>query len=192
MRILESDNIDLIEPFPVREAKRVFGWLHAYKNIIENDLSPKTPEEFETFMINILPNVRSYGVIDKNNTLGFRHEAPLVGMVVFEPQSVWNFFIHIASTRRAWGSGFMDEAINVAIKDLFDTVPSLLRVTGLTLSNNSPVKGLARRLGWHYEGKQHDAVLQDGEPRDLIQLGITRREWVLKNTPPTEVAEVEK
>ena len=188
MRIIESTHIDLIEPFPLREAKRVFGWLHAYKNIVENDLSPKTPESFEEFMINLLPNVRSFGVIDRDNVLGFRHEAPLIGMVVFEPYTIWNSFIHLASTRRAWGSGFMDEAIDRALTDIFETTPTLLRVTGLALANNGPVKGLARRLGWQYEGKQHDAILQDGEPRDLVQFCVTRRAWVLKNsTPPPEV-----
>src|SRR5215204_3569555 len=109
MEIIESQNIDLLTPFPISEAKRVFGWLHAYKSVIETDQSPKTPAEFEAFFTGLIPNLQSYAVIDKHNVLKMNHAAPLVGMVAFEPQSIWNGWLHIASTRKAWGSGLFEE-----------------------------------------------------------------------------------
>jgi RimJ/RimL family protein N-acetyltransferase len=178
MRVIESTNIDLIEPFPLSEAKRAFGWIHCYRNLIESDLSPKTPEEFEAYLQAILPATRSFGVIDKNNQLGFKHEVPLVGMIIFEPATAWNCYVHIASPRRAWGSGFMEEAIKGALTEVFDTEPYLTRVSAYVLENNNPVKGLARRLRWEYEGRMRDLITQNGEPKNVLHFGITRRSWV--------------
>lgn len=177
MKIIEAANVDLIEPFPITEAKRVFKWLRAYKNIIESDLSPKTPEEFEEYFKTILPHIRSFGVIDKNSALGFRHEAPLIGMVVFEPATVWNCYLHIASNRRAWGTGFMDEAVRAGIAEVFASTPNLLRVSAYVLAKNGPVKGMARRLGFTFEGLLRDLVTQRGEPRNVIHFGYTRADW---------------
>lgn len=190
MNIIESENIDLIEPFPASECRRVFKWLHAYKNIVETDLSAKTEDEFEVFLKSmiVVPGVRSFGVIDKYNQVGFKHEAPLVGMIVYEPASVWNMYCHIASTRRAWGKGFLDEGIRMSITTLFADDPSLLRVSALVLSTNGPVKGLVRRLGARYEGCMRDMVLQGGEPKDLLHFGITRRTWMVEPPNPPEPA----
>ena len=180
MNILESTNIDLIEPFPASECRRVYNWLHAYKNIVETDLSAKSEGDFEEFLRNLIlvPGVRSFGVIDKFNSVGFKHEAPLVGMIIYEPSSIWNYYTHVASTRKAWGKGFIDEGLRTTISALFSDTPTLLRVSAIVLSTNGPVKGLVRRLGAKYEGCMKDMVTQGGEPRDLLHFGITRRTWV--------------
>ncbi len=191
MHIISCPNIDLIEPFPAHEAKRVFGWLHCYKNIVESDLSPKTPEEFAEYLSALLPFTRSFGIIDKNNELRMKHEAPLVGMIVFEPSTLYNCYIHIASPRRAWGHGFMDQGISAALSEIFSTEPQLLRVSAYVLENNAPVKGLARRLGFRFEGNMADLVLQDGAPKNVLHFGMTRRMWVapLQATPAEPAAD---
>ena len=192
MNIIEAENVDLIEPFPTSECRRVFSWLHAYKNIVETDLSAKTPEEFAEFLGGMVnsPGIRSFGVIDKFNQVGFKHEAPLVGMIVYEPASPWNAYCHVASTRRAWGKGFIDEAIRTTIGQLFGDTPNLLRISALVLSTNGPVKGLVRRLGARYEGCMKDMVLQGGEPRDLLHFGITRKMWL--PDPEPEIVAVQE
>src|SRR4051812_17902980 len=111
MNIIESQNVDLISPFPPNEAKRVFGWMHAYKSVIETDESPKTPEEFTQYFTEFIPNLRSYGVVDKHNKLEMKHEAPLIGMIAFQPSESYRGYIHIASTRRAWGTGLFEEGV---------------------------------------------------------------------------------
>ncbi len=187
MHIISSSNIDLIEPFPLSEAKRAFTWLHCYKNIVETDLSPKTAEEFEAYLNALLPYCRSFGIIDKFNKLNTKHEAPLVGMIVFEPSTVWNCYVHIASPRRAWGSGFMDEGIVTALQEVFNTEPTLTRVSAYVLENNAPVKGLARRLGFRFEGCIRDMAVQNGALRNLLHFGMTKRDWTDKyNIQATE------
>ncbi len=180
MHIIESTNIDLIEPFPIQEAKRVFNWLRCYKNVIESDISPKSPEDFEQFLAAMIPFTRSFGVIDKFNTLKMKHEAPLVGMIVFEPFTIYNCYIHIASPRRAWGSGFMDEGISTALTEIFATEPTLLRVSAYVLENNGPVKGLARRLGFRFEGCMRDFVTQNSIPKNVLHFGMTKQDWTEK------------
>jgi RimJ/RimL family protein N-acetyltransferase len=178
MQVIESTNIDILSPFPIQEAKRVFGWLHAYKSVIETDLSPKSPSEFEEFFTGLIPNLRSYAVIDKFNSLKMNHEAPLIGMIAFEPTTIWNGMLHVASTRRAWGSGLFEEGVRMAISDLFNTHEGLMRVSAQVLANNHPARSLAKRLGFKLEGSFEDWVAQKGEPKAVVQFGMTRKRWV--------------
>ena len=178
MNIIEAQDVDLIEPFPMSQAKRAYGWLHAYKNIVEHDLFPQNFEEFEAFLGALLPYAKSYGIIDKYNKLNIKHEAPIVGMIVLEPTSLWNCYIHIASTRRCWGSGFMDQGIRAVLDHVFEVYPNITRISAFVLSNNHPVKGLARRLGFKFEGILEDMVCQRGEPKDIIHFGMTKRRWL--------------
>lgn len=178
MEIISSTNVDLLTPFPIGEAKRVFGWLHAYKSVIETDQSPKTPQEFEAFFTHLIPNLKSYAVIDKNNSLKMNHEAPLIGMIAFEPHTIWNGYLHIASTRKAWGSGLFEEGVKAALTHIFETAPDLNRVSAHILANNYPAKSLAKRLGFVKEGLFEDWVTQKSEPKNIIQFGMTKKRWM--------------
>jgi len=177
MRVIQSTNIDLISPFPRKEISRIFGWLHCYNSVVQHDASPQTPEEYEAVMTENLPNMVTYGVIDKNNTTNHKHEAPLIGMYAFEPVSPWNAYMHLASNRRAWKGRLMDEAAQVAIDDIFTTNPGLLRISGFVLEENRPVRYMAQRMGWKQEGVLHDWVTKKGEPRSVIHYGLTRKQW---------------
>lgn len=182
MRIIEGDLVDLISPFPRHELKRVFGWLYCYKSIIETDVFPKTPEEYEQQMLKVIPNVLSYAVIDKTNTTNHKHEAPLVGMFAFEPMSEWNAYIHLASSRSAWKKHLMDEAAELSINDVFKTQP-FLRLSGFILEENKPVRYMAKRMGWTYEALLEDWVCQKDIPKNVIHYGFTRKKWLDSTRP---------
>jgi len=189
MRVITSENVDLISPFPRKELKRVYGWLHCYKSMIETDAFPDSPEMYESVMAEALPNMQTYGVIDKNNLTNHKHECPLVGMFAFEPASPWNCYIHLASNRRAWKGHLMDEAAKAAIKDLFETNPGILRISGFVLPENKPVKYMAKRLGWEKEALLQDWLTQKGEPKDVIHYSLTRRKWAGLVTDPDPIPE---
>jgi RimJ/RimL family protein N-acetyltransferase len=177
MRILQAQNVDLIEPFPMNELQRFLGWLHCYKTTMEVDGDPQTPEEKTLYYQQLLPLSPSWGVIDKNNKLNYKHEAPLVGIVYLQGgASPANCYVHLASTRRAWGSGLMDEAAQVLIKHVFETYPSLQRISGAILNNNKPAKAFAKRQGFKQDGLLKDFVTQNGLPRSVAHFGILRRE----------------
>lgn len=189
MRIIESPHVDLIEPFPLNEIPRFLGWLHCYKTLFEVDGDPQLPEEKELYYRQMLPQVPSWGIIDKLNQLNYKHEAPLVGIIFLQPgASVANCYVHLASTRRAWGSGLMDEAAQVLIKHVFESYPSLQRISGAILNNNKPAKAFAKRQGFKQDGLLKDFVTQQGLPKSVAHFGILRREACLAAKPqPLEV-----
>ena len=179
MRVLEAQNVDLIEPFPVAQVKRLRGWLYCYKTLMLSDADAQTPEEFLAVLEKQIqnPNVRSWGVIDKNHQINNHHEAPLVGFLAFERSSLYTGYVHVASSRSAWGTGFIDEACRTAINEVFNTEPELLRMSAAILVKNSPAKALIRRLNFDREGILSHLILQNGEPQDVVHYGLTRERW---------------
>lgn len=188
MKIYTGLNIDLLEPFPEKEIPRMVGWLHCFKSIIHSDDSPQTDEELIDYFIKYFrqSNVRSWGIIDKHNKVNIHHEAPLVGFGAFEfagdPAGARNGYFHCATTRKAWGSGLINEAYRLAVNAIFTEHPSLLRVSSFVINNNYPARKLALAMGMKIEGVLQDAVLQGGIPKPLTHFGLTRREWAHRIT----------
>jgi RimJ/RimL family protein N-acetyltransferase len=183
MKVYSGLDVDLVEPFPLQEIHRLVGWLHCYKTIIHSDDSPQTPEELEKYFTAYFqqPNLRSWGLIDKNHKVNTNHEAPLVGFGAFEfagdPRTARNGYFHCATTRKAWGSGIINEAAKLAFNTVFTEHPDLLRVSSFVINNNYPARKLALVLGMKIEGVLEDAVLQSGIPKPLTHFGLTRRRW---------------
>lgn len=179
MDVLEGKNVDLIEPFPPSQILRLRGWLYCYKTMIITDADPHTPEEILQFIAAQMssPNVRSWGVIDKFNAIQSKHEAPLVGCVVFERTTPYNGYFHVTFNRQSWGKGMADEASDIVLKRVFETEPDLLRVSAAILSKNNPAKALCSRVGFNREGVMRRFVLQNTEPMDVIHYGLTRKDW---------------
>lgn len=174
MNIIEAQDVDIIEPFPLSEVKRLVGWMHCYKSLITADGFPQTPEDMEAYFLSVIPNIRSWGVIDRDNKLKSKHEAPLIGFISLEGATVFNAYFHVASTRKAWGSRLIDQAGEAVIKHVFESDPGLLRVSAAILDNNYPAKGLARRLGFAQDGLLKNMVAQAGEPKAIAHFGLLR------------------
>lgn len=193
MKVITGKDVDMVTPFPISEVPRLVGWLHCYKTIIHSDDSPQTEEGLREFFKNWLqlPAVRSWGIIDKNQKLNIRHEAPLIGFGAFGYNTIRDGYFHCATTRKAWGTGMIDEAARMAIEDLFTTDPKLLRVSTIVINNNYPARALAKRVGFIMEGKIEDMVLQKGIPRPVTHFGLTRRAWEAQQKEPEVTAEVE-
>jgi RimJ/RimL family protein N-acetyltransferase len=185
MRIIEGKNVDLIAPFPSGEVGRMYGWMHCYRTLTEDDDSPKNLEEFIQHTHTMLGVCPSWGIVDKWKITNSRHEAPLVGVLLFEPTlSPWNGQIrngqlHVATARKAWKTGLVDEASQLVISTLFDELPGLQRLSAYMLEKNFPAKGLARRAGFKFEGLVEDAVVQGGSPQSMALFGLTRRNYDL-------------
>lgn len=179
INIIEGIDVDLINPFPLAEIHRIVGWLHCFKSFVTTDDGPQTPDEHQVHMTSFLSqmNVASWGIIDKHQKLNIRHEAPLVGFIAFERISPRNGYFHTATTRKAWGSGMIDEAAALVLRAVFEATPELLRVSTFVVNNNFPAKSLAKRMGFTLEGVFADSVLQSGEPKPVTHFGLTRRKW---------------
>lgn len=179
IEILTGVDLDLISPFPISEIHRAIGWSHCIKTLIQTDDGPQTDQDYLEFYKSFftMPTVTSFGMIDKNQKLNIRHEAPLIGFVAFERANLRNGYFHTATTRKAWGSGMIDEACKLILERVFTTMPELLRVSSFVINNNFPAKALARRMGFVQEGILQDSVLQNGEPKPVTHFGLTRRNW---------------
>lgn len=186
MQIISGQNVDLITPFPASEIRRVFGWIHCYRTFTENDDTPNNIEDFTTYMEQILSVCPSWGIIDKNRITNTSHEAPLVGIGVFEPAGVRNGYFHVATARKAFRTGLVDEAGELVLRAIFQGMPLLSRVGAYMDEKNSPAKGLARRLGFKFEGVCEDAVVKDGQPRNVVYFGLTRRNWLCRVQQQTQ------
>lgn len=183
MKIIEGPNVDLIEPFPLNQISRAVGWLHCYKTWVTTDDGPQTPEDIEKCLLAMFqsPNVRSWGIIDKNNKINSKHEAPIVGFLILEHNGMRNSYCHVATTRRAWGSRLVDEAVAIGMKQVFDDTPQLLRISAFIVKNNAPARALMERMGLRFEGVFPDYLMRDGAPAALAHYGITRRAWEEQN-----------
>lgn len=177
MRIIEGNNVDLITPFPLGEAKRVYGWNHCYRTFTETDDTPNTMEEFTPHIEQLLQLVPSWGVIDKNHLTNTKHEAPLVGIVMVEPVTSRHVFLHVATARKAWRTGLIDEAMRMTIESLFTEAPTLTRIGAWVLEKNFPAKALFKRLGFKFEGMCEDMVVIKEQPENIVYFGMTKRSW---------------
>jgi len=186
MEIIYGSNVDLILPFPESEVERAVSWIHCYKSLMVADGMPATEEAWKDYIINEIHNTLSFGVIDKFNKLNYNHAAPLVGMVWFDAGGTpANAYFHFSSSRRAWGTGFMDEAGSLAIRYLFDHFPSVVRVSTLLMNHNKPAKIYTKKLGFKQDGRFADFVTQNGEPKAMAHFGLTRKEaWQIHSQVP--------
>lgn len=186
MRIIEAADVDLIEPFPLGELKRLVGWTHCYRTMMEVDGDPQTDEQKMLYYAEVLKTLPSWGVIDKANKLGYQHQAPLIGVIYIQPASPHNAYVHLASTRKAWGSGLMDQAGRRLIVHAFETYSQLGRLSGAILNTNKPAKAFAKRLGFVQDGLLRNFVTQNGTPRSVAHYGLLRSDQWEVNQPQLE------
>lgn len=178
MNIISGANVDLIYPFPASEVRRVFGWSRCYRTFIDSDALPIRIEQYTEYISKLIsiPSVMTWGVIDKNRLTNDRHEAPLVGVVMFEATANGGF-VHFASARKAFKMNLLDEALAQVVQYAFEASPSVLRIGCHVDERNYPAKALLRSSGFRFEGTCRGAFVQHGEPRDTAMFGITRADY---------------
>jgi RimJ/RimL family protein N-acetyltransferase len=185
MRIIEGTEVDLIAPYPLSEAKRIVGWTHCYRSMVTVDNSPSTDEELTAYTSFTILNNPTWAVVDKANKLGYKHEAPLIGVYYLEPGSTpANTYIHFVSSRKAFGSGLMQEGGTLVISDIFSIFPSLARISAGILHKNAPARYFLKALGFKQDGLFRDFVTQKNIPQKLAHFGFLRSEqWAASATP---------
>lgn len=191
LNIISGENVDLIAPFPQAEVRRVFGWSHCFRTLSESDDNPQDIDTFTERVHGLLASCPSWGVIDKNRLTNDKHEAPLVGILLFEPVGVRAGYVHFASARKAFKMNLMDEALGLVVRFIFENSPLLLRLGAYMDEKNAPAKSLYRRVGFRFEGSVEDAVLHLGVPKSVAYFGLTQRAWVqrINETQPESFAE---
>ncbi len=89
--------------------------------------------------------------------------------------------------------GLVEEALVLALPQIFDSTSTLLRVSCLLDESNTPAKSLLKRLGFRFEGVQRDAVLQGGVTRSRVLFGLTHQNMVgMSSALPLAIATEEE
>jgi ribosomal-protein-alanine N-acetyltransferase len=79
--------------------------------------------------------------------------------------------------RHAQGRGYMREALRAIYAWAFETM-AIERIEAQVHPRNAPSLALLKTLGFVEEGLLREAGLWLGERRDLVQLGLLKREFV--------------
>lgn len=165
-------NVTVESPFPRGELPRAYTW-HKYTTTCINGRS-FTLGEYLQGMSEVIasPGARSWGVYTSST---------LSGMVVFEPiyrqGELVDGSIHIVLSRGVWGRGVIEAVASDILRDLFTSIPSLLRVSGFTPAHYRPGLAVAERLGFIREGSIISATRINGVVRDIVLTGLTRVQW---------------
>lgn len=185
MRIIEGSNVDLIQPFPLVEVKRVIGWSHCYRSMVTVDGSPSTPDQLLSYGSFTVLNNPTWAVVDRNNALQYHHEAPLIGIFWLEPGSTpANTYIHFTSSRKSFGSGLMLEAANLVVPSIFVDFPSLTRISAAVLQKNAPARNFLKAIGFKQDGLFKDFVTQNGAGQKIAHFGYLRSyQWAVSQVP---------
>lgn len=182
MHVVPGKDVDLISPFPMKELPAVIGWTHCYKTIILGDEGPQNDDELYQLLVAHVTNHSSWAIVDKANlTKGSKVDTPLVGIMIFEKTSPYNGYIHIASNRKAWGNrlakpGLIEQAGNLVIGDIFETNPTLTRISIAVEDNNKAAISLAKRCGFKQDGCFKDMITKNGKPITALHFGYLRSE----------------
>ena len=177
--VIEGIDVDLLEPFPVSQIGRIWGWTrpNGCRTQIDNDYGVKTKEQFvaNTREAFAQPGFRSFALIDKNHKVDQKQEAPLVGVIMMESGIPTNRYLHIATRRKA--SVLVAEATKLAGQRLFDSDQDLLRLSAWITENNKVVRLLLKRIGFVHEGTIPDMLLINNKPATALHFGMTRTHW---------------
>lgn len=184
LQIIEGKDVDVIEPFPQKLLPQAAQWMRCQKTLIFGDDGPQTNEQITQFLITraALPFIRTWGIVDKFNlTHTAASDVPLVGIVFFEQMNPQNGYFHVASNRRAWGDklaqpSLTEQAGQLIIRECFESVPSLRRLSVATFATNRAAKHLAQRLGFAKDGYFSAMGAIHNKPVDVIHFGMLRPE----------------
>jgi len=201
MQVIEGKDIDLISPFPLRGIPNAVSWMHSFRTFIIEDGGPATDEELGQHLQGWLGRSKSWAVIDKHNLTHSKSvDVPLVGLGIFDMISPSNGYIHVCSSRRAWGGlvevdgttqlvskankdlpvlpGMIEQGGEIILKQIFEDNPTLRRISASIVSTNKASIALALRLGFKKDGYFKEAIMQNNEPKDIIHLGLLRPQQV--------------
>lgn len=164
-------------PFPIPSLPLAHTWHKHTSTAVNNNTF--NLGEFIRLIFDVMhtPGGRSWGLWEDGELLGFMAFEPIwrVGQIV-------DGSVHIAVARKAWGRRFIERGWEVVMPELFNSIPTLLRISGFTPAHYQPGLKVTRNLGLKIDGVIRDAISIEGVVRDLVITGLTRRDWEMSKT----------
>jgi len=159
--------IQITEPFPEWAWPLAWSWVEGQRDRVFDDSGPKTDVEFVSRYIDLYQNGRTYGIW-KDGRIG--------GVIGFEFNSGTCATAHILVSRRLWGKE-NSEAFREAARQMFESLPALLRIQAFVPASNRLAVMLAKRMGGVFEGRLRDVGMMGGEPVDADLIALTRKDF---------------
>ncbi len=157
----------LIEPFPTDRLSDLFHWLNT-SMIARSGQFPDSDGFAEK--IGDLSGMRSWGVVDSS-------DEALIGAAILEPVGTMGARSYVASARRAWGKGIMEEAVTECISRSFAQDRNLAWIAGMVVANNMPARHFNERIGMRLKNILPEFAEQGGKRRDLYVYEMDREQW---------------
>jgi ribosomal-protein-alanine N-acetyltransferase len=170
--IVASDAQSLLAIHGDREAMRWFGT----DPLVDLEAAEKVIAGFANMRSLPSPGVR-WGIVHANPARG----GALLGTCgVFRWNRGWRSCLTgYELARHAQGQGFMTEALRAIYAWAFETM-AVERIEAQVHPLNAPSLALLKTLGFVEEGLLREAGLWLGERRDLVQLGLLKREFIAR------------
>jgi ribosomal-protein-alanine N-acetyltransferase len=170
--IVASDAPALLAIHSDREAMKWFGT----DPLVDLEGAEKMIAGFANMRALPSPGVR-WGIVHATPTRG----GALLGTCgVFRWNRGWRTCLTgYELARTAQGRGYMTEALRAIYAWVFDAM-AVDRIEAQVHPQNAASLALLKRLGFVEEGLLREAGLWSGERRDLVQLGMLRREFVAR------------
>lgn len=177
IHVLEGKDVDVLEPFPLKELGAAVGWSHCYRSSVSSDDGPQTNDEIAKALYESIQVNRSWAIVDKANLSNTKKELPLVGLIIFEQTSPYNGYIHITTARKAHRMGsptISEQAVQLVLDEVWASTSGLARISAATLVTNKGAKSLITRLGFTKEGVLPALLKVKGEMVGVVHYGLLR------------------
>ena len=170
--IVASDAPALLAIHGDRETMKWFGT----DPVVDLEAAEKVIAGFANMRLLPSPGVR-WGIVHADPARG----SALLGTCgVFRWNRGWRTCLTgYELARHAQGQGYMREALRAIYAWAFDAM-AIERVEAQVHPQNAPSLALLKTLGFVEEGLMREAGLWLGERRDLVQLGLLKREFVAR------------
>jgi RimJ/RimL family protein N-acetyltransferase len=164
---VEPGAVRVEKPFPDYALPRVWSWIQQFRQRVTDDFSPQTLEEF------VAQWEESKA---RQTTWGVWRGAELGGLVAWEPWPVPGVGVsHALFKRDFWGRATTRIALELVFGELF--AGDVRKILGFPFGSNHAIIGLCKSIGMRTEGVLRKQTLQNGQPVDLVILGLLKEEF---------------
>ena len=160
--------LSLEAPFPTLLLPSAFRWAAEIRHRFDDDDVPRDEQEW---CLGMRARLRGPGVV----SWAVYRDAELGGCIMVVPGPASIAELHILFKRSFWGQKTAEEAVRMAIRQLFAAGCPKLETT--CFSDNGAVIALARRLGGQIEATLRRRGRRNGKPEDLKIIGLLPEEF---------------
>jgi RimJ/RimL family protein N-acetyltransferase len=171
----------MTEPFSGDFWAELHRWLSSSPVVSTTTGFPIEGVSITTFELND-PLVRSWAVFENPDaqtpaSQALSSNSKPCGFVAFERIGRMGGRGYIASDRAVWGRGLMDEAVELAIRELYTDNSELRWMLNYVLANNYPARAFVERLGFTLKNILPGFAQSNNKSVDMLIYELTRETW---------------